>query len=404
MAADPFAFFRGSAVIMAADLAATPVSGISVQLCGDAHCMNFGGYATPERHVVFDVNDFDETLPGPWEWDVKRLVTSVTLAARHNKYKGRAIAAVTLATVSAYRRRMAQLAEMSALDVWYTRIEAQRLLDAAATPNMRRLRTQIVEPLATASIRTLVEKLTHVADGAWRFRDDPPLLVHSDETTSAHFDIATILASYSNSLRDDVADLYGRYRLIDTAIKIVGVGSVGTHCGIALLAADDHDPLLLQIKEATASVLEAYCPRSAYAHHGERVVRGQHLMQTASDIFLGWGTSGERHYYIRQFKDMKASADIEGATPVELARYAEFCAYALAHAHSRSGAGAAIAGYLGKGNSFDRALLEFATTYADCVETDYRAFAATAPNLEEATADVSAALATDDLHDTDLAS
>ena len=393
MAADPFAFFRGSAVVMAADLAPTPVSGILVQACGDAHCINFGGYATPERNVVFDVNDFDETLPGPWEWDIKRLATSVTLAARHNAFKARAIAAVTLATVGAYRKRMAHLAAMPALDVWYTRIEAERLLDAVPAPNFRRIRTQIVEPAATAPIRALVDKLTETRDGAWRFRDDPPLLVHSDETHHANFDVDEILCTYALTLRDDVATLFARYRTMDAAIKVVGVGSVGTHCGIALLAADDHDPLLLQIKEAVPSVLEAHLGASPYAHHGERVVRGQRLMQTASDLFLGWGSSGERSYYVRQFRDMKASADLEGVSPVELAQYADFCASALAHAHARSGSAPAIAGYLGKGNAFDRALLEFATRYADRAEADYRAFAATAPTLAEATSEADRSIA-----------
>ena len=376
LTANAFTFFRGSAVVMTSDLRNTPVSGILVQACGDAHCMNFGGYATPERNVVFDVNDFDETLPGPWEWDVKRLVTSVALAARHNDFKPRAVAAVTLAAAAAYRKRMARLAAMPALDVWYTRIEATNLLDEASTPNLHRLRAQIVEPSATAPIVELVEKLTEVADGTRRFRDDPPVLVRSRRTSSPDFDIAEILRTYAPTLRDDVSGLFSRYRLVDRAIKVVGVGSVGTYCGIALLAADDHDPLLLQIKEACASVLEAFLPRSAYAHHGERVVRGQHLMQTASDIFLGWGTSGKRTYYVRQFKDMKASADLDGATPVQLAEYGEFCAYALAQSHARSGNAAKIAGYLGKSTTFDKALLAFATRYADRAEADFRSYGA----------------------------
>lgn len=250
------------------------------------------------------------------------------------------------------------------------------------------MRSQIVEPSASAPIRALVDKLTETKDGSWRFRDDPPLQVHSSQTTSENFNIEAILHSYATTLRDDIRDLFTRYHLVDTAIKVVGVGSVGTHCGIALLAADDHDPLLLQIKEARSSVLEAYLPRSKYAHHGERVVRGQHLMQTASDIFLGWGSSGTGAYYVRQFKDMKASADLDGVDPVQLEDYAEFCASALAHAHSRSGNAAAIAGYLGKGTAVDRALLAFAATYADQAEADFRAFAATAPKLADAAARV----------------
>jgi len=378
MGSSPFAFFRGSAMVMAADLASTPVSGITVQTCGDAHCMNFGGFATPERNVVFDVNDFDETLPGPWEWDIKRLVTSVTIAARHNGMKPRDVAAATLATASAYRNRMAQLAAMPALDVWYTRIEAARILDDAVEPPERRLRAVIVEPEATRPILALTEKLTERApDGTWRFRDDPPLLFHDPEIGSENFDIEAIFTSYATTLRDDIAELFSRYTIIDAAIKVVGVGSVGTHCGIALLAADDHDPLLLQIKEAGVSALEAYLPHSRYAHAGERVVRGQRLLQTASDVFLGWGNSGTRSFYIRQFKDMKASADLDGVSAAALTEYAEFCAFALAHAHARSGNAAAIAGYLGKSATFDRALVTFATTYADVAETDYHAFVTT---------------------------
>jgi len=371
-----FSFFRGSSMVMAADLATTPVSGIMVQACGDAHCMNFGGFATPERNVVFDLNDFDETLPGPWEWAVKRLVTSVMLAARHNGFKARGADAVTLATAAAYRTRMAYLAAMPALDVWYTRIDAVKILDKATDGNVRRLRSRIVEPGATEPIRAVVAKLTERRDGVWRFREDPPLLVHSVMTERDGFDIADILGSYQQNLRDDVAELFSRYRLIDNAIKIVGVGSVGTRCGIALLAADDHDPILLQVKEARASVLEAHLPRSKYLHHGERVVRGQRLMQTASDVFLGWGSSGKRSFYVRQFKDMKASADLDGVGPLQLTEYGEACAYALAHAHARSGNAAAIAGYLGKSATFDRALLGFAAAYADRAELDYRAFSA----------------------------
>ena len=375
MSESPFAFFRGSAMVMAADLVSTPVSGITVQTCGDAHCMNFGGFATPERNVVFDVNDFDETLPGPWEWDLKRLVTSVTIAARHNGMKARAVAAATLATAAAYRTRMMQLAAMPALDVWYTRIEAARILDDATEPPEKRLRSVIIEPEATRPIRALVEKLSeHAPDGVWRFRDDRPLLFHDAEIGTENFDTDAIFASYATSLRDDIAELFSRYTFIDAAIKVVGVGSVGTHCGIALFAADDHDPLLLQIKEASDSALEAYLPRSQYAHAGERVVRGQRLLQTASDVFLGWGTSGQRSFYIRQFKDMKTSANIDGVTAAALTEYAEFCAFALAHAHARSGNAAAIAGYLGKSMAFDRAVAKFAATYADVAEADYHAF------------------------------
>ncbi|GAC1310972.1 MAG: DUF2252 domain-containing protein [Vulcanimicrobiaceae bacterium] len=387
MSENAFAFFRGAAAIMAADLAATPVTGIAVQLAGDSHCMNFGGFATPERNVIFDINDFDETLPGPWEWDIKRLATSIVLASRNARLRSRECDDATLATVAAYRTRMSQLAAMPALDVWYSRIDAAKILDAAATPDVRRRRETVVEHAAADPIRTVVDTLTETTDGAWRFRDDPPNLFHSHETHRTGFDIEAILGAYPASLSDDVAFLFSRYALVDHAIKVVGVGSVGTRCGIALLAADDHDPLLLQIKEARPSVLAAHLEPSTYANDGERVVRGQRLIQHASDVFLGWASSGDRTFYIRQFKDFKASANLDEIDGPHLRAYGEVCAYALAAGHARSGDAAAIAGYLGKSDVFDRALLAFARAYADRAESDYAMFeAASARELTAATA------------------
>jgi uncharacterized protein (DUF2252 family) len=376
MADSAFTFFRGAAVVMAADLARTPVTGIHVQACGDAHCLNFGGYASPERNLLFDVNDFDETLPGPWEWDLKRLVTSIVIAGRTNDLRKREIREAAAETARAYRSHMNELAALPALDVWYARLDATRILDEAKSFEARRARTKIAEQVATESIREAVDKITTGAGASRRFKNDAPALFHSKKTDEHGFDIAHIMEQYRTTLSDEMQHLFDRYTLIDDAIKVVGVGSVGTRCAIALYAADDHDPLLLQIKEAVPSVLEAYLPKSTYENHGERVVRGQKLMQTASDAFLGWGSSGKHDFYVRQFKDMKASANLDHVDVEQLALYGRYCAYALAMAHARSGDGAGIAGYLGPNDTMDEALCAFAETYADQNALDYAAFLA----------------------------
>ena len=376
MAQSAFTFFRGAAVVMAADLARTPVSGLRVQACGDAHCLNFGGYASPERNVLFDVNDFDETLPGPWEWDLKRLVTSIVIAGRTNGLRKREIRGAALATAGAYRARIADLAALPALDVWYVRLDATRILAEAKTFAARRARTKIAEQVATDSIRAAVDKLTVGTGFDRRFKDDPPGLFHSARTESHGFDVERILTQYRKTLSDDMRHLLERYTVVDDAIKVVGVGSVGTRCAIVLLVADDHDPLLLQIKEAVASVLEAHLPESAYGNHGKRVVCGQRLMQTASDAFLGWGSSGKHDFYVRQFKDMKASANLDDVDVEQITLYGRYCAFALAMAHARSGDGAGIAGYIGQSTTLDEALATFAETYADQNERDYAAFLA----------------------------
>jgi len=370
----PFTFFRGSAIIMAADLASTPRSGLMVQACGDAHCLNFGGFATPERNLIFDLNDFDETLPGPWEWDVKRLVTSVLLAGRQNGFKERDCEIAALSACEGYRTRMNELALKPALDVFYARLDAENILRAARNAAARRRRDRIADEAATASVHAAVERFTEVVDGRRRFKDDPPILFHSAETDRAGFDLEAIFVDYAETLAPDVRALFDRYILIDHAIKVVGVGSVGTRCGVGLFAADDGDQLILQVKEARRSVLEPYAEKSTFANQGERVVRGQRLMQAASDVFLGWASSGEHDFYVRQFKDMKASADLEAADRYQLREYAHWCAWALATAHARSGDAAAIAGYIGRRTTLDRALLAFANTYAEQVEQDHAAF------------------------------
>jgi uncharacterized protein (DUF2252 family) len=370
----PFTFYRGSAAIMAADLAGSPHIGLPVQACGDAHCLNFGGFATPERNVIFDLNDFDETLPGPWEWDLKRLVTSFVLAARAIGLRRRDAEKTALVAAYEYRMKMRELAAMPALDVWYSRLHARKILDEAKGTAARNERSRIVSDASTSSIHAALEKFTEVSGGSRRLIEREPDLFHSPETETTGFDVPQILQAYAATLSPDVRVLFERYRLVDHAIKVVGVGSVGTRCALALYMADDHDPLLLQIKEARPSVLERYLEPSVFANAGERVVRGQRLMQAASDIFLGWAASGPYHFYVRQFRDMKASANIEGAKGSELADYARYCAWALAAAHARSGDAATIAGYLGSKPAMDRALLAFALCYVDVVESDYARF------------------------------
>jgi uncharacterized protein (DUF2252 family) len=376
MADTAFTFFRGAAVVMAADLAHTPSTGMFVQACGDAHCLNFGGFASPERNLLFDVNDFDETLPGPWEWDLKRLVTSIVIAGRDNALRKRDIRAAALATTSAYRSRMARLAALPAIDVWYARLDATDILEEAKNFAQRKQRSKIAEQVATDSIRASVDKLTSGSGTGRRFSDDPPRLFHSSVTDRRGFDVEQILAGYVSTLTPEMQFLLSRYTMIDQAVKVVGVGSVGTRCAIVLLVADDHDPLLLQIKEAEASVLEAYVAPSAFTNHGERVVRGQRLIQAASDAFLGWARSGPNDFYVRQFKDMKSSANLDNVDADQLTVYARYCAFALAAGHARSGDAAGIAGYAGASDVLDRALVAFAEAYADQSEIDHRAFSA----------------------------
>ncbi|GAC1417481.1 MAG: DUF2252 domain-containing protein [Candidatus Velthaea sp.] len=382
MSASAFAFFRGAAAVMAADLGPTPRSGLMVQACGDAHCMNFGAFATPERRLIFDVNDFDETLPGPWEWDVKRLAASLVLAARHNKLKAGDARIAVLAASEEYRRRMAGFAKMTVLEVWYSRIDTDEVIYTSADDDRRR-RERMASEARENSGAAAVEKFTEVVEGRRRIREEPPLLYHPADADQGEFDLERILASYTQSLRSDVRVLFGRYRLVDHAIKVVGVGSVGTRCAIALFETAGNDALLLQIKEANPSVLEGHLEASVFKNHGERVVRGQRIMQFASDIFLGWGSSGEHDFYIRQLKDMKASVEIDAMDAAALTEYGRYCAWALASAHARSGRPAAIAGYLGKSDVFDKAMVKFADSYADQAERDYAAFTGALRKMED---------------------
>ena len=382
MSTSPFAFYRGSAALMAADLAKTPTSGIRVQACGDAHMMNFGGFATPERNVIFDINDLDETLPAPFEWDLKRLAASVVIAAQHLQFHDSDASRVVIDVVREYRERMANYASMRALDVWYDKIDVQRYEDRSADPDVLKLvRKRLAERVEGEKQKTVIDhlypKLVSKEGANPRIKDDPPLIFHptAELAPGVKSSYAEGIAAYRETLPGHTRVLFDRFHFFDLAIKVVGVGSVGTMCGIALFLAADDDPLFLQIKEARASVLEPYAGKSRYPNHGQRVVEGQRLMQAASDVFLGWvrGKSG-KHLYLRQLRDMKLSANIEDWNPGLLRQYGRMCAHALARAHARSGDAAMIAGYMGSGQTFDDAIGEFAVEYADQNRSDFRTF------------------------------
>ncbi|MBB4662764.1 DUF2252 domain-containing protein [Conexibacter arvalis] len=388
MAASPFAFFRGAANVMAADLAATPVTGPRVQLCGDAHLANFGGFAAPDRTLVFDVNDFDETAPGPWEWDVKRLVASVAIAGRDRGFDDGQRERATTATARAYREALRRFSGMRLLDLWSVRVDlegtVQRWRARASRDERDRYERNLAKAHGKTSLRAF-EKLTETVDGSVRIVSDPPLLVPIEETAAggAAPDVEAgmrgLLASYRDSVAGATANLLSRYRYVHAARKVVGVGSVGTRCWIVLLLGErDDDPLFLQAKEAGPSVLAPYAGAGRYRHGGRRVVEGQWLMQAASDVLLGWLTvtdpAGEkRDFYVRQLWDWKMSADLDEMAPTALAAYGQLCGATLARAHARSADTRRIAAYLGSGDVFDRALARFAEAYADQNERDHAA-------------------------------
>jgi uncharacterized protein (DUF2252 family) len=373
----PFTFYRGAALNMAADLARTPASGLRVQACGDCHLLNFGVYATPERRLVFDINDLDETLPAPWEWDVKRLAASVVLACRNNGFSKGDTRDAVLSCVRSYRERMAEYSHMTVLDVWYASIDVEKMITTFKDKEARR---RVHKRLAAARARNVLEhdfpKLAAAAGRAPTIKDNPPLIYHP---TGEGKDLLTrarmAWPDYRESLPDDRRALFDRYELKDIAIKVVGVGSVGMYCCVMLMMASDQDPLFLQVKEARASVLEAYAGKSIYPNHGQRVVNGYHFLQSASDIFLGW-VEGElgRHFYIRQLRDMKVGAQTELFSPGWMIEYAVFCGWALAQAHARSSEPAQISGYLGKSDAFDQAIATFSFAYADQTERDHAIF------------------------------
>lgn len=391
MLASPFAFLRGAALIMASDLAPTPTSGLVAQLCGDAHLSNFGVFASPDRSLVFDVNDFDETLPGPWEWDVKRLGASLAVAGRDRGFSAKQRSTAVQAAAEGYRTEMGALAGMGDLDVWHQRSDVDAAIaavQAAGAPKVQD-RKQTKAEIAKARTRDNMQafsKLTRVVDGKPRIVSNPPLIVPVDELVGGvdrdemRGALHKLLAQYRRSLPPDRKHLVEQFRAVDLARKVVGVGSVGTQAWIALLLGrDEADPLFLQLKEAQRSVLERFVGTRTYANQGERVVNGQRLMQAASDIFLGWlrpddAIDGRRRdFYVRQLRDWKGSANPDEMSPSGMAAYARLCGLALARGHARSGDRIAVAAYLGKGTAFDQALLTFADTYADQNARDYAA-------------------------------
>jgi uncharacterized protein (DUF2252 family) len=389
MMVSPFTYYRGAALPMASDLATTPISGLAVQACGDAHLSNFGVFGSAERRLMFDVNDFDETLPGPWEWDVKRLAASLEVAGRDNGIPPKQRREIVLAGVSRYRQAMREFASMTNLDVWYARADLTELraqYDAQLRAKQRKaLDAGLAKARTRDSMQTLA-KLTRVVDGRPRISSDPPLLVPIDELVPSEAaradmegELTGLIAKYQRTLETDRRYLLQQFEFCDMARKVVGVGSVGTRCWIVLmLGRDETDPLFLQVKEAEASVLSRFVGASKYANQGQRVVAGQRLMQAASDIFLGWqrieaGLDGQgRDFYVRQLRDWKFSIEIAELRPEGLQLYAALCGWTLARAHARSGDRIAIATYLGGSDVFDKAIAKFATAYADQNERDYQ--------------------------------
>ena len=375
MLQSPFTFYRGAALNMAADLATTPASGFRVQACGDCHLLNFGAFATPERRVIFDINDLDETLPAPWEWDVKRLAASFVLACRDNGFSEDCASDAASCCVRSYRERMAEYSDMRVLDVWYASIDVEKVLQ---TFDDEEARERLRKRLAKARERTVLEheypELATAAGLAPSIKENPPLIYHMREQGHEEqtANVQRAFAHYRETMQEDRRLLLDRFKLMDVAIKVVGVGSVGTFCGVLLLMASEHDPLFLQFKQARPSVLEAYAGKSRHSNDGQRIVHGCRMMQSASDLFLGW-TEGDlgRHFYVRQLKDMKIKPMVEVFTPSVMLQYAELCGWTLAHAHARSGEPAKISGYLGKSDKFDKAIAEFSIAYADQSERDH---------------------------------
>ncbi|MEU3269975.1 DUF2252 domain-containing protein [Saccharomonospora sp. NPDC006951] len=389
MAVSAFTYFRGAALPMAADLARTPRTGLEVQVCGDAHLMNFGLFASPERRMVFDINDFDETLRGPWEWDVKRLAASLEIAARDNGFPAKRRAGIVVSAVAEYRRAMREFSGWTALRVWYAHADVREIKAMYADKLGASRRESLARDVRKAGARSnlgALRRFAHVREGRLRIAAEPPLIVPVDQLTGPGAGeqpaeltamLGEILASYRDTLEPERRAVLDRYRYVDLARKVVGVGSVGTRCWMALLLGnDERDPLFLQAKEAGPSVLERFVGRSRYRNAGKRVVVGQRLMQTVSDVFLGWVRAdsfdgGRRDFYFRQLRDGKGSADVESMTPKGMLAYGRLCGWTLARAHARTGDPVALAAYLGSGTRFDNAVGEFARGYADQNERDH---------------------------------
>ncbi|MEM5316683.1 DUF2252 domain-containing protein [Paraburkholderia sp. JHI869] len=389
MIVSPFTFFRGSAILQAHDLAGVPNTGMAMEICGDAHLLNFGAFATPERQLVFDLNDFDEVAPGPWEWDVKRLVASFVVAARHMRYSRGVAEELVMTAVTSYRDRLRQYAEYGALDLWYDKITFDRMVETALTPEGRRLIRRGMEKAANRTHENLLEKLAERDGEHWTIRDAPPALfhVHGANTLFEPEDdwftlgdwrtlIEPMYQDYAKTLAPDRRELLDHFAIQDMVFKVVGVGSVGTRCLVMLLVDHHEKPLFLQVKEARRSVISQYFKSPSIKHEGARVVHGQRLLQAASDIFLGWTTGpAGRHFYVRQLRDMKLSVDLQLLDSTLLCGYARLCGWALARAHAKSGSAAIeIGSYIGRSDQFAEALTGYAFAYADQVERDYDVF------------------------------
>ena len=379
MLQSPFAFYRGAAGVMAADLAVTPVTGLKVQACGDCHLANFGGFATPERNIIFDINDFDETLPAPWEWDIKRLTASFVLAARSVGLSDGLGRDSAIICARSYRKHMAEFAEMHPLEVWYARITGEDILVGTSSQVRRRGEARIAKARAMKGSEIDFPKLAGMVGGQLGILDTPPLIYHPEDSRGPDFRarVERLFVAYRQTLPEDRRALLDQYRGVDAAIKVVGVGSVGRRCWIMLLMSASNDPLFLQVKQAVASVLEPFAGKSEYPHHGQRVVMGQRLTQPASDMFLGWTTTEDgAHYYVRQLRDAKIKPLIETFDADTLRSFARACGWALARAHAKAGEAGGVAGYLGPGDEFDEAMGAFGVTYADQAERDHAALKA----------------------------
>jgi uncharacterized protein (DUF2252 family) len=372
MRQSPFAFFRGAAALMAWDLAATPVTKIRVQACGDCHLLNFGGYGSPERRLVFDINDFDETLPAPWEWDVKRLAASVVLAARQKGMKERRCSDAARAVVASYRTHMREYARMPYLEAWYSHIDVDLFIEKAKTARDKKYWKKVEDAAKMQTAEYILPRITEVSNGRRRIIDHPPLVYHPRDMAAIDEHVRALFHRYSLTLPEERRVILDRYHIVDIARKVVGVGSVGTRCAVALLLAGKDDALVLQLKEALPSALEAHAGKSRYTNHGERVVTGQRMLQAASDVVLGWTRDDDGHdYYFRQLRDMKMKFDLESMSKSEWLEYVRICGWTLARAHARTGDAARIGGYMGKNATLDDAIGEFAVAYADQTERDH---------------------------------
>lgn len=381
MLKSPFATFRGSAAVMAADLAGVPTTNIRLQSCGDCHIQNFGWFETPERNLIFDITDFDESRRAPWEWDLKRLVASVVLAARQLQTPKNVQHSMAKAVAQQYRERLIEYERLSPLEMWYQRLDEQELLKHPSYIAGRQRCQEIIRAGNEGTLHKRLSDLAEERNGVWRFRDKGSKIFHPDDPEAYFGAIEPLMEQYRQSLSDERRVLLDRYRLVDFAIKVVGIGSVGLRCGIIMMMDDDQSPLILQIKEARASVLEKFVGKSERPHHGHRVVHGQRLMQAASDLFLGWANdSSGRCFYFRQLRNMKISVELATMPTTEFEEYVRMCGWALARAHAKSGDVSPIVGYLGDSDTFDDALADFGLAYADQAETDFNSLTQAALN------------------------